>query len=75
MNSNCGRYIEELRICRNKIPLQMSQTSLDCFEKSELLRCDFIKYQNKIHRNIHPEVFCEKGVLKTFAKLTGKHLC
>ena len=22
-----------------------------------------------------PEVFCKKGVLKTFAKLTGKHLC
>ena len=23
----------------------------------------------------HPEVFCEKGVLKNFAKFTGKHLC
>ena len=22
-----------------------------------------------------PEVFCEKGVLKNFAKFTGKHLC
>ena len=22
-----------------------------------------------------PEVFCEKGVLKNFAKLTGEHLC
>ena len=22
-----------------------------------------------------PEVFCKKGVLKNFAKLTGKHLC
>ena len=23
----------------------------------------------------HPEVFCKKGVLKNFAKVTGKHLC
>ena len=22
-----------------------------------------------------PEVFCEKGVLRNFAKFTGKHLC
>ena len=22
-----------------------------------------------------PEVFCEKGILRNFAKLTGKHLC
>ena len=22
-----------------------------------------------------PELFCEKGVLKNFAKFTGKHLC
>ena len=22
-----------------------------------------------------PEVFCKKGVLRNFAKLTGKHLC
>ena len=23
----------------------------------------------------HPELFCEKGVLKNFAKLIEKHLC
>ena len=22
-----------------------------------------------------PEVFCKKGILRNFAKLTGKHLC
>ena len=27
------------------------------------------------NRSIHPDVFCEKGVLKEFAKFTGKHLC
>ena len=27
-----------------------------------------------IYRSSRPEVFCKKGVLKNFAKLTGKHL-
>ena len=31
--------------------------------------------QIKKSRNSRPEVFCNKGVLKNFAKLTGKHLC
>ena len=26
-------------------------------------------------RSSRPEVFCKKGVLKNFAKFTGKHLC
>ena len=26
-------------------------------------------------RSTRPEVFCKKGVLKNFAKFTGKHLC
>ena len=26
-------------------------------------------------RSSGPEVFCTKGVLKNFAKCTGKHLC
>ena len=29
----------------------------------------------KIFRSSHPEVFCKKGVVKNFAKFTGKHLC
>ena len=28
-----------------------------------------------IGRSSHPEVFCKKGVIRNFAKLTGKHLC
>ena len=27
------------------------------------------------YRSSHPEVFCKKGVLRNFAKFTGKHLC
>ena len=27
-----------------------------------------------LFRSSRPEVFCEKGVLRNFAKLTGKHL-
>ena len=26
-------------------------------------------------RSSHPELFCQKGVLKNFGKFTGKHLC
>ena len=26
-------------------------------------------------RSNRPEVFCKKGILKTFAKFTGEHLC
>ena len=45
------------------------------------------KYTNSIPEKIYiglseryckcspPEVFCKKGVLKNFAKFTGKHLC
>ena len=29
----------------------------------------------QIFRSSHPEVFCEKGVLRNFAKFTGKQLC
>ena len=28
-----------------------------------------------MNRSSRPEVFCERGVLKNFAKCTGKHLC
>ena len=27
------------------------------------------------NRSSRPEVFCKKGVLRNFAKFTGKHLC
>ena len=27
------------------------------------------------HRSIRPDVFCKTGVLRNFAKFTGKHLC
>ena len=27
------------------------------------------------HRSSHPEVFCKKGVLRNFAKITGKYQC
>ena len=26
-------------------------------------------------RSIRPDLFCKKGVLRNFAKFTGKHLC
>ena len=30
---------------------------------------------HNLYRSIHPEVFYKKGVLRNFAKFTGKHLC
>ena len=34
------------------------------------------KFESFLHqRDSRPEVFCKKGVLTNFAKLTGKHLC
>ena len=47
------------------------------FEKEDHVK-KFLKYINYHHQNIRksrPEVFCEKGVLRNFAKFTGKHLC
>ena len=32
-------------------------------------------YVENLFRSSRPEVFCKKGVLRNFAKLTGKHLC
>ena len=31
--------------------------------------------KQKCFRSSRPEVFCKKGVLRNFAKFTGKHLC
>ena len=45
--------------------------SLTIAEKSYILNSD------KVHRltSSRPKVFCKKGVLRNFAKFTGKHLC
>ena len=34
-----------------------------------------MKTRNRRNRSSRPEVFCEKGFLRNFAKFTGKHLC
>ena len=33
------------------------------------------KKKTIVYRSSRPEVFCKKGVLRNFAKFTGKHLC
>ena len=47
---------------------------------SSLLMVTMISRKNMhlaiaMFRSSRPEVFCKKGVLKNFIKLTGKHLC
>ena len=32
-------------------------------------------FEIRNHRSGRPEVFCNKGALRNFAKFTGKHLC
>ena len=34
-----------------------------------------MKNNKALNRSSHPDVFSEKGVLRNFAKFTGKHLC
>ena len=36
------------------------------------IRCEIKMWSARSSR---PDVFCEKGVLRNFAKFTGKHLC
>ena len=35
----------------------------------------YVKEASIIYRSFFPELFCKKGVLKNYAKFTGKHLC
>ena len=48
-----------------KMIISISETTLQCL----------IAVCPCIFRSSRPEVFCEKGVLRNFAKFTGKHLC
>ena len=43
-----------------------------CYKKSKCLMQWWHYWTNRSSR---PEVFCKKGVLRNFAKFTGKHLC
>ena len=38
------------------------------------LECNCLSQNLWIYRSSRPEVFCRKGVLRNFAKFTGKHL-
>ena len=42
---------------------------------TKFLKLRLKKLSISICRSSHSEVFCKKGVLKNFAKFTGKHLC
>ena len=51
---------------------QISDSSILYFSEILLACCIRI---NLIYRNSHLEVFCKKGVLKSFTTFKGKHLC
>ena len=51
---------------------------MNYFSKTFHLRClagFWIQLWNTRCRYSRPEVFCKKGVLRNFAKFTGKHMC
>ena len=71
---------------RHKIyPVNMLHLIRTPFLKNKSVRlllnmCYLVYYHQKlpfgvIFRSSRPEVFCKKGVLRNFAKFTGKHLC
>ena len=63
---NCRR-----RFIQNLLPEKRKEKTKQPQFKSRL-------NYNHLHENIrssHPEMFCEKGILKNFAKFTEKNLC
>ena len=42
--------------------------------RSEKWKCQRNYFRFNCYRSSRPELFCKKGVLKNFAKFTGKHL-
>ena len=51
--------------------------NLNVFHSTYNAQMNFLdcSFKNGIYRSSRPEVFCKKGVLRNFAKFTGKHLC
>ena len=45
------------------------------FPPTECAICAKLTLKSSETRSSRPDVFCKKGVLKNFRKLTGKHLC
>ena len=68
------------RFCWTFIPVEFKRTGI--MERPQARRCIFrhfrIKLSNSslevLFRSSHPEVFCKKGILRSFTKFTGKHL-
>ena len=56
----------------NKSGYSHLMTSLPKYGTMRMLKNCFLLDQ---FRSSRPEVFCEKGVFRNFAKFTGKHLC
>ena len=49
-------------------------TPLSQKRSTQYYKTDVCKDPND-YKSSRPEVFCKKGVLRDFAKFTGKHLC
>ena len=53
-------------------------STIDKVYKQDFPKVAVLKHTHSLlsqNRSSRPEVFCKKGVLRNFAKFTGKHLC
>ena len=70
--------VENPRITELEKKIDEIEDALDEFAKlvriAKASNCLRFSINNRL-RSSHPEVFCKKDVLRSFAKLTGKHLC
>ena len=54
----------------------LDQSFVSNWKSEEAQKCTQLLYFfGKLSRSSRPKVFCKKGVLRNFAKFTGKHLC
>ena len=60
-------------VMQNCLVLKLSASVIDTFTKLVSLSLSFFLLMSI--RSSRPDVFYKKGVLRNFAKLTGKHLC
>ena len=59
------------------VSLVQSNDSEESSDDCKMIKnsCNGANEHFKKEKGSRPEVFCKKGVLKNFAKFTGKHLC
>ena len=58
-----------------KMPLVHTEICLDRLRTPQISGFSLLMQNHMISGSSRQDVFCKKGVLRNFAKVTGKHLC